>query len=116
MEFAIVLVGILAIGAIILFLRSENRRGRRLFDTALSAELSGNFETACFHYAAAAMAGVKKERCNQKAVALWRDRGPFEFRDLWDKLRQEYCKYDSCGEGYHALVIEHIRRRAGAAT
>jgi hypothetical protein len=116
MWYAVVLVGILATAALVLFLRSENRRGRRLLDAALSAELSGDFETACFHYAAAAMAGFKTERCNRKALALWRESGPFEFRDVQEQLTQEYCEYDSCGEGYHTLVVEHIRRRAGAAT
>jgi len=112
----LLVLALLAGGVIVLFWRSESRRGRRLFDIARGRELNGEFEEACFYYAAASMAGYQQETCYRKTVELWGSHGPFEFSQVLEQAKQESCRHQSCGEGFCAITVDHVRKIVKDAT
>ncbi len=105
-----------AVAAIILLLlvgvffwrRSEVKRGEDLFALAKGMEDAGNYEAACFHYAAAANAGHRPQLCRQKVKDLWAGHGPFGFEEQLKETKAEYCRNRSCGEGYHRVTLQSI--------
>jgi hypothetical protein len=104
----------LALGAasvvVALILAGRRRHGRRLLELAARLEAEGAFESACFHYAVASRAGAKREACEAKVRYLWTAHGPFTFAALGTELSSTFCRYESCGRGFHELTVADIRR------
>jgi hypothetical protein len=95
---------------IIRFKKSETKRGKNVFDEAVSLEESEKFADACFHYAVASNAGYQTEACKRKIRELWRAHGPFDFSEQQKKLQNEFCRDTSCGEGFHHLTVSDIHK------
>lgn len=96
-----------------LTLLGERKRGTRVFEEARLRENSGDFEIACYCYAIAASAGHQPRWCEERIRTLWEDHGPFNFREQLFETAKEYCRYESCGEGFHQITVDHIREIVG---
>jgi len=106
----LVVLGSLAAGAVAWFVWTERSRGRGVLELATRLEAQGAYEAACFHYAVAANTGVARTHCEERIRSLWEAHGPFLFSDTAEELRAKYCRYESCGEGYHQLTVGDIQR------
>ena len=92
------------------FLRSERSRAHSTLALASDLEAQGDYEASCFHYAVALNAGASPAECEANVRRLWSAHGPFTFDTLLGELRSGYCRYESCGEGYHAITTDDIQR------
>jgi hypothetical protein len=87
----------------------EGKR-RKALEAAAALEEAGEYEEACFRYAAIA-GGAYRESCREKVRDLWKTHGPFDFSAQLQRLRAEYCsRCTSCGEGYHHMIVSIIRK------
>ena len=98
------------------FVRTERRRRRAALEVAEHLEARKDYEGACINYAVAAAAGADRITCETKIRALWDAHGPFEFRESAEEMKTDYCRYESCGEGYHRLMVDDIRRIVAGGT
>jgi hypothetical protein len=104
----IVVAGVIAVLA--LALRAGSRTPSAMLDAAARYEAEGQFEDACYHYGIAAWRGGRK-LAEPRVQALWRDYGPFSFREAGQHMRHSYCsRAESCGEGFHEITVREIRR------
>jgi hypothetical protein len=104
-----IFIGFLCTLCFLLF-RPGAKRREALLEAAASLEGAGEYEEACFRYAAAA-GGAYREACREKVRDLWKAHGPFGFSAQLQKLRMEYCSVcTSCGEGYHHLIVSDIHK------
>ncbi len=104
------IIAVLIIIGIIIFLRSERKRGRNVYDIAESLEKEGDYEAACYHYAIALNAGLNQNNCHDKVSKLWEEHGPFEFKKQLKEAKEEVCRYESCGEGAYTLTVSDIHK------
>ncbi len=104
---------ILLLIAIYYWRRSEDKRGKYVYGLAKTNEDKRNYEAACFHYAVAANAGYQSRLCHQKVKDLWNTYGPFEFLEQLKELKEEYCRDQSCGEGYFHITVQDIHKIVG---
>jgi hypothetical protein len=100
----------LAASAVAWLARSERRRAESVLELAARLEAQHAYEAACFHYAVAASAGADRATCETKVRDLWNAHGPFPFADTAEELRAKYCEYESCGEGFHEVTVQDVRR------
>jgi len=107
---AIISISLLLLAAVLAFLGSELRRGRRVFREAMAHENSGKFEQACYDYAIAMTTGFRRSACRQRIIRLWREHGPFQFSSQHDNELSNFCEYESCGEGFHQIILSDIHR------
>ncbi|UCG77317.1 MAG: hypothetical protein JSV21_06900 [Nitrospirota bacterium] len=87
---------------IIIFRRSEKKRGKELFDIALNHHDANEYEKACYYYAVALNAGYNENICRERIITLWADHGPFKFEEQLDKAKA------SGGEGSHVILTKDI--------
>ena len=93
-----------------IYLARREKRREALLEAATLLEEAGEYEEACFRYAAAA-GGAYGEACREKVKDLWEAHGPFDFSAELQKLRAGYCRCcTSCGEGYHHLIVSDIQK------
>ena len=70
-----------------------------------------DYEGACFSYACAYGQGARGKEYKRKIKYLYQEHGPFTFERQLSKLKKEYCDCcESCGEGYHSIVIKDIQK------
>jgi hypothetical protein len=93
-----------------LFVRSERSRAHSVLALASDLEARGEYEASCFHYAVALSAGASAAEYKANVRRLWSAHGPFTFATLAGQLRSDYCRSESCGEGYHAITVADIQR------
>jgi hypothetical protein len=98
----------------VLFARGERRRGEALCRLAEAEERQGRPDVACYYYAAAAAAGERRHACEARIRELWERHGPFDLDAVGRRVHEAYCRYGSCGEGFHELTAREIRRVVGA--
>jgi hypothetical protein len=106
----VVLVGaVLALLAAVIS-ASQRRRLEKLRKAAAEYERVGQYEDACYHYAMAAGGRVRHPLADE-VRRLWHDHGPLSFEARGHAMALEYCEHDkSCGEGYHQIVLQDVRK------
>jgi len=92
------------------WLLNENKRGRAIFREACSEDQADHFERAAFLYAAAAMGGYKRHFCRRRISSLWSEHEPLDFSAERDEIVEDYCRYESCGEGYYQTTVSEVHR------
>ncbi|MFH1176479.1 MAG: hypothetical protein V1750_03655 [Acidobacteriota bacterium] len=104
---------VLLAAAALLVWRGNRRRSIGVFNEAVAHEEADRYEDACYSYAIAAAAGRNSAMCQEKIRELWRRNGPFQFAAQRDHVVSEFCNYESCGEGFHQLVLSDLRKVLG---
>ena len=107
-----IIVGGVCVAGLVLgaaFLLGERKRGARVFEEARLRENGGDFAGARYCYAIAASASYQPRWCEDRIRTLWERHGPFDFREQLLETVEEYCRYESCGEGFHQITVERIR-------
>jgi hypothetical protein len=100
-------ITILVVGWI-LFSRSERHRGETVYRRASIEEAADRFENAAFLYAVARSTGYQASKCEERIKTLWSNHGPFDFDSKRPEVIDEYCRFESCGEGYFETIVGDI--------
>ena len=107
---ALALVATIVVVTWVLFARGERHRGESVYREASIEEASGRFENAVFLYAVARSAGYKPSKCDERVKELWSNHGPFDFASKRAHVIEDYCRFQSCGEGFFETTVADIEQ------
>lgn len=106
----LVLAATIVVVTWVLFARGERHRGESVYREASIEEASGRFENAVFLYAVARSAGYKPSKCDERVRELWSNHGPFDFASKRSEVIEDYCRFESCGEGFFETTVADIEQ------